>query len=847
MAGNIKGITIEFRGDTTSLSKSLDTIQREARGTESELKRINSALKFNPTNTVLLSQKQQVLRERVDATVRKVNELKNVQKQLDAKGVDRNSEAYRRVQREIVIAQSQIKRFNAEIAKAKFARWNAGAEAIQKVGRKLTAITRPARIAAGALAGATIFKGFQRLQSLDQTKAELQQLGIRGQKLAKIMDQVSSSVDGTKFTLQDMAKVAKGAMGAGVTKQYSLDKYLGRTADLAALSGTNVDEMGALMNKAYSKGKVQAQLMNQLNARGIPIYKLLQKHLGVSADELEKMSREGKISFDDLYQATNKYDGLAKKLGTQTLPGAITVLGQQFGKVGGELLEGIYEPLKKVFGGLISYIKGLSKSGVFKEWGTAFGETMQYFIEWIGKGKASMDGLSGKAQGMVRGLSPIIKPIAAIVKGFMALPNAVKVAIGAFALFGGPVITGIGKIAGLIGTIGPKIMTFMLNFKAGVGIAGVLKAGFAALLGPVGAVVAAIGAVVAAIVVLYKKSASFRDNVNKLGAGIKKAFGEAAKQVLPALKTAFKAVGDALKAVWGAVKPLIELIARMLYPKLQAIVGVLRVVMPFLIKLAGGIITAIANAITVVSILIKGLFNLIKVVLKGINTAVKTATTWIINTVKNLGKTIPALFRAAWNGLGNIVKGAMTAVKNAITAPIAFIKGHFNRLRLALGQGWGNVVGAIKNAFNTVKNVITAPFKAAVGAVKGLIGKIKGFFSFKFKWPKIPLPHFTVKPKGWKVGDLVKGKIPSLGISWYAKGGIFDSASLIGVGEKGPEAVVPLDTLWKKLDAIADASTGGSTMVINVYGSDGMSVNELAEAVKRKIIQEENRRREAWA
>lgn len=847
MAGNIKGITIEFRGDTTSLSKSLSTIQREARGTESELKRINSALKFNPTNTTLLAQKQQVLRQRVEQTVQKVNDLKNVQRQLDSKGVDRNSEAYRRVQREIVIAESQIKRFNAEIAKAKWTKWNAGATAIQNVGKKLSQITRPARIVAGALTGATLFKGFQRLQSLDQTKAELQQLGIRGQKLQKIMDQVSSSVDGTKFTLQDMAKVAKGAMGSGVTKQYSLDKYLGRTADLAALSGTNVDEMGALMNKAYSKGKVQAQLMNQLNARGIPIYKLLQKHLGVSADELAKMSREGKISFDDLYQATNKYDGLAKKLGTQTLPGAITVLGQQFGKVGGELLQGIYDPLKSVFGGLISYIKGLSKSGVFSEWGAAFGDTMKYFIDWISKGKASMDGLSGKAKGMVTVLSPIVKPIAAIVKGFMALPTAVKVAIGAFTLFGGPVITAIGKIAGLIGTVGPKIMTFMLNFKAGVGIAGALKAGLMALTGPVGIVVAAIAAVAAAIAVLYKKSASFRKNVNALGQGIKDAFGEAAKQVLPALKKAFGAIGDALKAVWGAIKPLIQLIATMLYPKLQAIVGVLRVVMPFLIKLAGGIITAIANAIRVVSILIKGVANLVKVVLNGINSAVKTAINTVVTTIRNMAKIIPALFRAAWNGLANIARKAMAGVKNAVTAPITYIRGTINKLRLSLSNGWSGVVGAVKNAFSTVKNAITAPFRGAINAVKGIVGKIKSFFHFKFKWPKIPLPHFTVKPKGWKIGDLVKGKIPKLGISWYAKGGIFDSASLIGVGEKGPEAVVPLDTLWKKLDNIAAASSGGGTMIFNIYGSDGMDVNEIAEAVKRKIIQEENRRREAWA
>ena len=71
--------------------------------------------------------------------------------------------------------------------------------------------------------------------------------------------------------------------------------------------------------------------------------------------------------------------------------------------------------------------------------------------------------------------------------------------------------------------------------------------------------------------------------------------------------------------------------------------------------------------------------------------------------------------------------------------------------------------------------------------------------------PHIKLPHFTIKPRGWKIGDLLKGSIPSLGISWYSDGGIFPNKRLIGVGDasKGignnAEAVIPLDRLWNEL------------------------------------------------
>ena len=49
---------------------------------------------------------------------------------------------------------------------------------------------------------------------------------------------------------------------------------------------------------------------------------------------------------------------------------------------------------------------------------------------------------------------------------------------------------------------------------------------------------------------------------------------------------------------------------------------------------------------------------------------------------------------------------------------------------------------------------------------------------------------------------LLEGSIPSLGIDWYAKGGIFRTPSVIGVGEKGPEAVLPIDRISELMPQI---------------------------------------------
>ncbi len=59
--------------------------------------------------------------------------------------------------------------------------------------------------------------------------------------------------------------------------------------------------------------------------------------------------------------------------------------------------------------------------------------------------------------------------------------------------------------------------------------------------------------------------------------------------------------------------------------------------------------------------------------------------------------------------------------------------------------------------------------EAAKNFVRGIIDTIKGFFSFSIRWPKIPLPHFSISPKGWTAGDLLKCKIPSLGIDGMLK------------------------------------------------------------------------------
>ena len=188
---------------------------------------------------------------------------------------------------------------------------------------------------------------------------------------------------------------------------------------------------------------------------------------------------------------------------------------------------------------------------------------------------------------------------------------------------------------------------------------------------------------------------------------------------------------------------------------------------------------------------------------------IKTDVQNKLNAVKDLVKTI---FEGITNNIKTNIETAKTIVSNIVGA----IKGIFTGDLSA-------VKTSVANIFEAVKKSITDKLNNAKNTVKGVIDAIKGFFNFKFKWPDVPMPHFSVSPSGWKIGDLLKGSIPKLSIKWYAEGGVFDKPTLFGygghlggLGERGAEAIVPLEKNTKWLNRIADmlASKQGNTPIV---------------------------------
>ena len=156
-SGKIKGITIEFDGNTTKLGKALKDVDKKTRDLDKELKQVNNALKFNPTNVELWRQKQQLLSEKVGETKKRLDALKLAQKEMDASGVDKSSAEYRELQREIITTESKLKTFESQLKQVGNANLKALEQQFREVGGKIESVGQSLKgvslASAGVVAG----------------------------------------------------------------------------------------------------------------------------------------------------------------------------------------------------------------------------------------------------------------------------------------------------------------------------------------------------------------------------------------------------------------------------------------------------------------------------------------------------------------------------------------------------------------------------------------------------------------------------------------------------------------------------------------------------------------------
>ena len=229
MASTIKGITVKIAGDTMDLQKSLKAVQSSSSSLQRELTAINKQLKFDPENTVLLAQKQEVLKGQIENSKSALKKLLDVQDQVEeqAKNGEISTEQYRAYQREVEKAKSKLETFTKQFAETE---------------EKANAINLESARSEMSKTETSVGKVGDSFKNLENksNKTDLS-------KVKKEMDDVKSSADNLKSAVGDALKEAGaaattvgGALTGTVISANSEEKALN---SLQAQTGLTAEEM----------------------------------------------------------------------------------------------------------------------------------------------------------------------------------------------------------------------------------------------------------------------------------------------------------------------------------------------------------------------------------------------------------------------------------------------------------------------------------------------------------------------------------------------------------------------------------------------------------------------------
>lgn len=571
----LKGLVLEIGGDTTKLVDSLKKPEKECSDLQSKLKSVNQMLKFDPTNTELLAQKQRLLKEQISSTEDKLKLLKETQRQFIADGGNVDSSQYIALQQEIQKTESNLKRLKSEQSGVS-AELEAFGKKLEQTGDKIETMGKKvAPVSAAVGAGLTVATknasdfedGMAKMSTLfDTTQTSVKDLSEEFIKL--------SNETGKGAT--ELAEAGYQALSASVPIQ-NVGKFVKTSAELAKVgftdTSTAVDVLTTAINayglSANDADKIANNLVNTQNLGKTTVNELASymgkiiptaSSMGVNLNNLctvyAEMTKQGIATAE----ATTYANEMLNEIGDSgsTVAGILQQeTGESFqqlmadGNSLGDVLQILKDYAERTgtnFNELWSSTSaGKAALAITNSGAEEFNNTLQIMAtstDVLGEGLDKLSTPSAKAkkamnqlkndamelgQVILESIAPIIEQLAAQIEAFTnwfsALdPNikqvivvvlAMVAALGPVLIFVGKICGGISSIISLVGTIGPalsSLSSFLSPIISGIGSA------LSGLFGLIMAnpVVAVIVGIVAVIAVLWAKCEWFRDGVTNL-------------------------------------------------------------------------------------------------------------------------------------------------------------------------------------------------------------------------------------------------------------------------------------------------------------------------------------------
>ena len=752
MANRIKGITVEIGGDTTGLDKALKSVNSSITKTQSALNDVNRLLKLDPSNTVLVAQKQELLSQAVSQTEDKLKALESAQEQVAAafQRGDIGAEKYQAFQREVEETRGKLNQYKNDLTSLQTEQdqLSVNTARLEKLFSSTGTQVDDYADVLGTRLTSAIKNG---TANSDQLRTALEKIGksaaggkvdIRqltdaldtvddGEAIRNLIEQLNQAGDAAQNTAEDVGQIAENTKGAALMQ----------AADQLSAVGDKIQEIGTNALEAYSDTENAVTKVNayfgetgQAAEQSASVIKAVYSAgVGESMDAVANAvlmvkKNLGDLSETDLTNLTQQAITLEELYGidmNETLRG-VNSLMQQYGLTAQEAMDYIVVGTQNGLDKTNELGDNLSEyAGKFSQAGYSASEYFQLLDNGLKNGAYNLDKVNDAINEVTTRLVD-----GTIGESIGSFSTRTQELFASWQNGGATQKQVIDSIVADIGNCTNQQEALNLAALAFGTMAedGNLK--FITSLTSVGSTYDSVkgsaqGMFDATTTPMQQMEANTR-RLQQALVPLGQKLAELANAILPPLVAVITTIGGWFERLPGPVQNFVIILGALLAaftaltPVIAAIsvaMGALNISMLPIIGVIAAVAAAIAGIIAIIQnwgAITQWFGNLWNTICTGIGSMVETLKTWFTNLWTHL--------QNVWNGICNVVQTAVMLLGSIIQGAVQIITLPFQMI-------WENCKGIVTSVWNAIKSVVSSAIQAVSGVISSVMGTIQNVMS----------------------------------------------------------------------------------------------------------------------